>query len=100
MGRAVVHDPEDAASVVIGRSSHHLFHQAVERCDAIVRLATAKDSGVMYVQCSDIGPGAAAEVFVFDTHGSVWTAVLCRVLAAAGLNAGLFVGGNDELVLL
>src|SRR6188472_1448562 len=52
------------------------------------------------VQGSDIGPSAAAEVLVFDVHGGAWPAGLGGMLAATGLNARLFVGGNHELILL
>jgi len=33
-------------------------------------------------------------------HGSAWTATLRGVFAATSLNAGLFIGGYYELVIL
>src|SRR5262249_7563643 len=72
----------------------------VEGCDAILRFVASEDSGVVHIQCGDVGPGAATKVLVFDMHRSAWPAVLRGMLAAARLNARLFVGRNDELVLL
>src|SRR5262245_20326918 len=34
MGGAVVHDPEDAPSVMIGRSSHNLIDEAIKGSDS------------------------------------------------------------------
>ena len=39
-----------------------LLNQPVERCDAILRFAAAKDSGVVHIQCGDVSPGIATEV--------------------------------------
>src|SRR5713101_6964303 len=100
MDRAIVHDPEDATSVVVGRSCHHLLDQPVERCDAILRLTAAEDSGVVYVQRGEVGPGTAAEVLMLDAHGSAGPASLRCMLTATGLNAGFFVGGDHEFVIL
>ncbi len=100
MRRAIVHDPEDAAGVVIRRSCHHLLDEPVKGCDSILGLAAAKDSGSVDVQCRDVGPSAATEVLMLDMHGSARTATLRGVFAAASLNAGLFIGGDDEFVIL
>ena len=60
----------------------------------------AEDSGVVYIEGSDIGPGAAAKVLMLDPHGSVRPAGLSGMLAPAGLQAGLFVGRDDKLILV
>src|SRR5712671_1642711 len=60
----------------------------------------AEDSGLVDVQCGDIGPSAAAVVFVLNMHSDAWPAGVCDVLAAAGLNAGLLIGGDHKFVLL
>src|SRR6266850_1278587 len=99
MCRAIVHDPEDASGVVIRRPCHHLLDESVKGCDTILRFAAAKDSGSVDVQCRDVGPGTATEVLMLDMHGSAWTAALRGVFAAASLNAGLFIGGDDEFVI-
>ena len=100
MCRTVVHDPEDATGVVIRRTHHHLLDETVKGCDAILRFATTEDFGPVDVQRCDVGPSAATEVLVLDMHGSAWTATLRGVFAATSLNAGLFIGGYYELVIL
>jgi len=55
---------------------------------------------VVDIQPGDIGPGAAAEVLVLDMHRSAWPTGLRGVFAAASLNAGLFIGGDHEFVVL
>ena len=65
-----------------------------------IRFTAAKYSGMVDVQGGDIRPATATEVLVLDMHGSAWPTVLRHVLAAAGLNAGLFVGGDDEFIVL
>jgi hypothetical protein len=98
--RAVVNDPEDAAGIMIRRSRHDLIDQSIEGCNAVFGFTAAEDSSVVHVQGSDIGPGATAKVLVLDRHGSRRPTVLGAVLSTAGLNAGLFVGGDDELLFL
>jgi hypothetical protein len=100
MRRAVVHDPEDATGVVIRRSCHHLLDKPVKGCDAILFFATTENPGPVDVQGCDVGPGAATEILMLDMHGSPRTATLCGVFAATSLNAGLFIGGDYELVIL
>jgi hypothetical protein len=100
MCRAIVDDPENATGVIIGRSCHHLLDEPVEGHDAIARFATAEDSGSVDIQRRDVGPGAATEVLMLDMHGSAGTATLRGVFAATGLNAGLFIGGDDEFIVL
>jgi hypothetical protein len=99
MCRAIVHDPEDATGVVIGRSCHHLLDQPVKGSDAIVRFAATIDSGSVDVQGSDVGPGTTTEVLILDTHGGARPAVLRDMFAATGLNAGLFIGGDHEFII-
>ena len=100
MRRAVIHDPEDTTGVAIGWQCHHLFDQPVKGGDAVLTFAAAKDAGPVDIQGGDIGPGPTAGVLVLDVHGSTRPAALRSVLATAGLNAGLFIGGDHELVIL
>ena len=100
MCRAIVDDPENATGVIIRRSCHHLLDEPVEGHDAIARFASAKDPGSVDIQRRDVGPGAATKVLMLDMHGSAGTATLRGVFAAAGLNAGLFIGGDDEFIVL
>ena len=100
VSRTVVDDPEDAAGFVIGRPRHDLLNEIAKRRDSIVLFTATKDSGLMYVQCRDIGPCPAAVVLVLDMHGLAWPAGVREMLAAAGLNAGLFIGRDHKLILL
>lgn len=100
MSGAVVHDPEDTTGIVVGWSCHDLVDQSIKGCDAIFGFTTAENSGVMHVEGGDIGPGAAAKIFVFDVHGGAGAAVLRGMFAAAGLNTRLLVGRDDELIRL
>src|ERR1051326_6016189 len=100
MGGAIVHDPEDATGVVIGRARHHLLDQSVKGRDAIPRFAAAIDSGSVDIQCSDVGPGTTTEVLILDTHARAWSARLREMFAAPGLNAGLLIGGDHEFIIL
>jgi len=77
-----------------------LIDQSIEGCKAVLGFTAAEDSGVVHVQCSDIGPGATTKVLVLDTHGSMRPTVLGAVLPTAGRNAGLFVGRDDKLIFL
>jgi hypothetical protein len=78
---------------------HHLLDESVKGCDAILGFTAAKNSGSVDVQCREVGPRTAPKVLVLDMQGSARTATLCGVFAAAGLNAGLFIGGDDEFVV-
>jgi len=97
--RAVIDDPEDTARIVIGRACHHLLDQPVKRRDTILRFTAPKDSGVVNIQRGNVRPGAETEVLVFDAHGRSRPAVLSGMLAAAGLNTRLFIGGDDEFIV-
>src|ERR1700730_12756437 len=77
-----------------------MLDEPVKGRDTILGFTAAVDSGSVDVQCRDVGPGTATIVLVLDMHGSAWAATLRGVFAAASLNAGLFIGGNDEFVIL
>ena len=95
---AVIDDPEDTPGIVVGRAGHDLFYQAMEGIDARGRFAGAKDARMVNVESGHIGPGAAALVFMLDTHWLFRSSRMCWVLAAARLNAGLFVGRDDKFI--
>src|SRR5580704_6594758 len=99
VSRTVVDDPEDAARIVVWRSSHYLLYQAAKRLNAILLLAATKDPGVMYVQTGNVGPGPATKVLVFDLHRSAGSAGASGVFATSCLDAGLLVGRDHELVI-
>jgi hypothetical protein len=100
MSRAIIYDPENTAGIIVGRSSHDLLDEAIKRIDAILGFAATEDSGVMDIQTRKIGPGAAAGVFVLDPHGSTRPTLGGCMFAATSLNAGFFVGRDDEFIIL
>ena len=77
VSRAIIYDPEHSAGIIVGRSGHDLLDEAIKGIDAILGFAATEDSRMMDVQTRDIGPGAAAGVFVstrmavFGRHLSV-----------------------------
>lgn len=100
MRRAVIDNPEYAAGLIVGRACHDLVDQAIERVDASAALTAAEDSGSMYIQCRHISPGATSGVFMLDLHGQMRFRRQGEVSAAARLNTGFFVGGDDEFVVM
>ncbi|HTT18126.1 MAG TPA: hypothetical protein VMG82_04230 [Candidatus Sulfotelmatobacter sp.] len=100
VSRAIIYDPEHTAGIIVGRSGHDLLDQAIKRIDAILGFAATEDSRMMDVQTRDIGPGAAAGVFVLDSHGRIGPALVGCLFAAPSLNAVFFVGRDDEFIIL
>ena len=56
MHGTVVHNPEDAASLVVGWSSHDLFDQTVEGRDTIDCFASAEHPGIMDIESTEVNP--------------------------------------------
>jgi len=52
----------------------------------------------MYVPSRQVGPGALAKVLVFDSGGAVRGRRQSRLFSTSGLNAGLFIRRDDEVV--
>src|SRR5262249_33083030 len=100
VSRAIIYNPEHTAGIIVGRSGHDLLDAAVRRIDAIRGFAATDDSRMMDIQTRNIGPGPAAGVFVLDPHGSTRAALVGCMFAAASLNAGFFVGRDDEFIIL
>ena len=98
VGTPVVNDPEDTAGVVVGRACHDLFHQAIKGRDARSCFATAKDAGMMNIESGDVRPCAATIVFVLNKHRTIRRRRQRCMVAPAGLDAGLFVSGDDKFV--
>ena len=91
VSRTVVDDPEDAASVVLGRASHYPLDEAVKGFDAVVGFAAPKDPGVVDIQTGDVGPGPAPKVLVLDLHRATRATGVSGMFAPPGLNAGFLV---------
>ena len=98
MRRAVVRDPEDAIRRGVRRLGHHLRHQPIERGDPRRRLAAAEDFGPVHVERRQIGKGPTTGILVFDAHRLARPRRRGGVQAHPGLNAGLFIRAEDELV--
>ena len=96
---AIVDDPENASCTSVRLLVHDLAHQAVKGRNAGLWYAGAEDFGAVNIPGRDVGPGAFAVVLVFDAHGSSWRGGRARVFPSAGLDAGLLVGTDDEVVL-
>ena len=98
MGGAVVDDPKHTAGVAVRGLAHDLSHQTIEWGNAGSLLATPKHFGSVNVECCQIGPGAAAAVFMFKASGLARMRGQRRMLADACLDAGFLVGTDHELV--
>ena len=98
MGGPVVGDPEDALGGAIRLLGHDLRDETIERLDACGFLAAPKDLGAMNVPGSEVGPSAPARILVLDARGPARGRSGRGVFAQAGLNTGLLVGRNDELL--
>ena len=94
----VVYNPEDATGIVVGWSRHHLFDQTVKRRDAIDRLAPAKHSGVVDIQCAEINPSPTAFVSILDAASTAGLTRLSWMEAAPRLDARLLVSADDEFI--
>lgn len=98
MSRAVVHNPKDTAGRFVRLLAHDFADEAIHRSDSAFAFTAAEDSCPMDIPSCQISPGAFAKVLVFDTRGTVGSWRQCWLFAASGLNAGLFVGGNDVVM--
>jgi hypothetical protein len=97
MGGAIVGDPEDAPSGAVRLLGHGLFDETIERLDAGGLLAATEDLGAMDVPGGEVGPGAAALVFVLNASAAAGSSREPRVLADAGLDTGFLVGREHEV---
>ena len=91
MGGSIVDDPEHASRIIVRRSSHDLFNEAVEGSNSTATFAAAKNFGAMNIESGQVSPRAAPFVFVFDFHGRFGLCGQSGVKTGAGLNAGFLV---------
>src|SRR3990172_9033164 len=99
MRGSVVHDPEHAPGLAVGRLGHHLGHQPVKRNDPGLSLAPAEELCPKNVERREVRPGAAPPVFVFDPHCLPRSWRKGGMPSCAGFNGGLLVRGQNELVV-
>ena len=100
MGGTIVNNPEHAARLGIRGLVHHSVDQAIKRHNAALRLAVAEELGPMDIQGGQVRQRSAPLVLMFNLHRLAGLGRLSRMDASAGLDAGLFIGRNDELVFL
>jgi len=77
---------------------HDFADEAIHRSNSVFEFTAAKYLCPMDIPSCQISPGTSAKVFVFDASGMVGSGRQGWLLPAAGLNASLFVGGEDVVV--
>jgi len=97
MSRAVVHDPEDAVSGLVGLLLHHFTDETLYRSHPILDFAASEELGAMNVPSRQVGPGTFAKVLMLNPDGAVGTGRQRRLFSASRLNAGLLVGRDYEV---
>ena len=100
MGGTIIDNPEHPARLAIGGLVHHPIDQVVKGHNAALRLAVTEQLGVMDIQSGDIGQRATPLVLMFHLHRLARLGSLGEVDARTGLNAGLFIRRNHELIVL
>ena len=100
MRGAVIDDPEDAASVIVGRPGHDLINEPVKGGDSRTSFTAAEDFGTVDIKSSQVGPGSTSFVFVFNLHRRFRLRRQSRVKSPSCLNTGFLIGGKDEFVIL
>jgi len=98
MGGPVVHDPEHAPCLVVGRLGHHLGDQSVKGDDPGLSFAPTEELGPANVERREVRPSPAPTIFVFHPHRFPGLRRKGGMPACAGLNGGLLVRGQNELV--
>ena len=100
VGGTIIDDPEHAAGFGIGELVHHPIDQVVKGDNAALWLAVAEELGAMDIQGRQIGQGPTPLVLMFHLHRLARLGSLGGMDASAGLNAGLLIGRDHELILL
>ena len=98
MGGAVVHNPEDAASGLVGLLAHDVADESLYWSHPILDFATPENLGAMDIPGSQVCPGAFAKVLMLNPGRAGWTGRYGRLLSAASLNACLLVGRDHEVI--
>src|SRR6516225_326718 len=98
MSGTVVHNQEDAMCGLVGLLAHDLTDEAINRGNPALGFASAEDLSSMDVPSSKVSPGALTKILVLDSNRTVGSQRQGWLFAAAGLNAGLFIRRDDEVV--
>lgn len=98
VGGPVIGDPEDPVGRVVWFLGHNEVHQAMKSLDTGSGFARAEDLGATDIPGGHICPCAHALIFKFDPAHSAWGGWSATGYAVTGLNAGFFIGTNDEII--
>ena len=98
MSGTIIHNPEDPLGGLVGRLAHDLSNKAIHGSNAVLDFAAAEDLGAMHIPRGQVGPSAFAKVLVLDSHGASGSRRQSRLFAASGLNTGLFIRRDHEVV--
>jgi len=98
MSGAVVHNPKDTVSRLVGLLAHDLADEPIHRSNPTLEFTAPENSGPMDIPSCQVGPGACAGVLVLDARAAVGCGRQSRMDAAASLHAGLLVCGNDVVI--
>jgi hypothetical protein len=98
MSGTIIHNPEDPLGGLVGRLAHDLSNKAIHGSNAVLDFAAAEDLGTMHIPRCQVGPSAFAKVLVLDSHGASGSRRQSRLFAASGLNTGLFIRRDHEVV--
>jgi hypothetical protein len=77
---------------------HDLLNEPIEGCDPAFLFATAEHLGAMHIPGGEVSPSPAPVVFVLELHGLMRLRRQSGMNADSGLDAGLFIGRDDEVV--
>jgi len=77
-----------------------LVHQPIKRSNPVLGFAATENSSLMDIECGEVSPSSRTLVLVLDPHWATGLANPSRMLAVPGLNAGLLIRRDHELVVL
>ena len=98
MHRAVVDNPEHSAGLLIRPLFHDLVDETVKSHLSVFGFAATEEFRPVDVQGGEIGPSPQPFVFVLDFHRPAGSCGQRPSFSAACLDAGLFIGGENELL--
>ncbi len=100
MSRAIIHDPEDAPGLIVRGPRHDLVHEPIKRSNPVLGFVATENSSLMDIERGEVSPSSSALVLMLDPHRPAGLANPSRMLAAPGLDTGLLVRQDHELVVL
>ena len=98
MSGAVIHNPKDATSGLVGFLAHDFTDQAIGRGNSVLDGTTSKELGTMHIPGGKVGPRTLTKLLVLHAHRPVGSRGQSWLFPAPGLNTRLFIEGNDEVI--